>query len=70
MVLVDRNVHSSLWEGVKLSMASMEKFGHNDPASLEEELSYVNADRKKMVVTEGVYSMEGHVCPLDEGCGN
>ncbi|MCZ6675509.1 MAG: pyridoxal phosphate-dependent aminotransferase family protein [Verrucomicrobia bacterium] len=66
VVLIDRNVHSSLWEGVRLSMASIEKFGHNSPASLEEELSFVKADRKKMIVTEGVYSMEGHVCPLDK----
>ena len=66
VALVDRNLHSSLWEGLRLSMATIEKFGHNNPASLEEELSFVKADRKKMVILEGVYSMEGHVCPLDE----
>lgn len=66
VALVDRNVHSSLWEGLKLSMATIEKFRHNNPASLEEELSFVSADRKKMLVAEGVYSMEGHVAPLDQ----
>ena len=66
VALVDRNVHSSLWEGLKLSMATIEKFRHNNPASLEEELSYVDGDRKKLLVTEGVYSMEGHVAPLDQ----
>ena len=66
VVLVDRNVHSSLWEGLKLSMATIEKYRHNNPASLEEELSFVDEDRKKMLVAEGVYSMEGHMAPLDE----
>ena len=65
VVLVDRNVHSSLWDGLKLSMATVEKFSHNNPASLEEELSYVEETKKKMLVIEGVYSMEGHVAPLD-----
>jgi 8-amino-7-oxononanoate synthase len=66
VALVDRNVHSSLWDGLKLSMATIEKYGHNNTASLEEELSYVGADRKKMIVTEGVYSMEGHISPLGQ----
>lgn len=66
VALVDRNVHSSLWEGLRLSMASIEKFGHNSPDSLEEELSFVDPSRKKMLVTEGVYSMEGHIAPLDQ----
>jgi 8-amino-7-oxononanoate synthase len=66
VALVDRNVHSSLWDGLKLSMATIEKFAHNKPSSLEEELSFVDSDRKKMIVTEGVYSMEGHISPLDQ----
>ena len=66
VALVDRNVHSSLWEGLRLSAATIEKFRHNSPASLEEELSFIPADRKKMLVFEGVYSMEGHVAPVDE----
>lgn len=66
VAIVDRNVHSSLWEGLRLSMASIEKFSHNSPASLEEELSFIPKDRKKMLVFEGVYSMEGHVAPVDK----
>lgn len=64
VILVDRNVHSSLWDGIRLSMASIERFFHNDPADLENVLSYVDAHRKKMLVVEGVYSMEGHLSPL------
>tara|TARA_B100001123_G_scaffold36255_1_gene37486 strand:+ start:13126 stop:14331 length:1206 start_codon:yes stop_codon:yes gene_type:complete len=69
VALVDKNVHSSLWEGLRLSMATIEKFAHNSLASLEEELSFVFHDRKKLIVVEGVYSMEGHVCPLDKVVG-
>jgi 8-amino-7-oxononanoate synthase len=65
VVLVDRHVHSSLWDGLRLSHATIEKFRHNSPASLEEELSFVPEDRKKMLVFEGVYSMEGHIAPVD-----
>ncbi len=66
VVLVDRNVHSSLWDGLRLSMATVDKFSHNNPADLLEALSYVDEDRKKLLVVEGVYSMEGHVGRLDE----
>ncbi len=66
VILVDRNVHSSLWDGIRLSMATIEKFFHNNPADLREALSHVDGHRKKMLVIEGVYSMEGHVSPLEE----
>ena len=66
VILVDRNVHSSLWDGIRLSLANVERFFHNDPADLREVLSYVDPHRKKMLVVEGVYSMEGHLSPLPE----
>jgi len=65
VILVDRNVHSSLWDGARLSMAKLEKFSHNKPDDLLEVLQYVDEQRKKMLLIEGVYSMEGHVAPLD-----
>lgn len=64
LILVDRNVHSSLWSGIKLSGASVERFGHNDPADLQDILVSEKRDRAKIVVLEGVYSMEGHIAPL------
>ncbi len=66
VILVDRNVHSSLWDGILLSRATIERFFHNDPADLRNVLSYVDPHRKKMLVIEGVYSMEGHLSPLPE----
>lgn len=65
-ILVDRNVHSSLWSGILTSGASYERFGHNDPDDLADILSTEDPKRPKLLVLEGVYSMEGHIAPLRE----
>ncbi len=64
LVLADKNIHSSLWSGITLSGARLERFSHNKPESLEEALSYEDRDIPKLLVIEGIYSMEGHICPL------
>ena len=66
LILVDRNVHSSLWSGILLSTARIERFGHNDAADLESILKSEPENTAKLIVIEGVYSMEGHVCKLPE----
>ncbi len=66
LILVDRNVHSSLWSGIKLSGARVERFGHNDPADLQDILVSEKRDRAKIVVLDGVYSMEGHIAPIPQ----
>ena len=64
LVLADKNIHSSLWSGIALSGAKLERFSHNKPGSLEETLSFEDAATPKVLVIEGIYSMEGHICPL------
>jgi 8-amino-7-oxononanoate synthase len=64
LILVDRNVHSSLWAGVQASGARFERFAHNDAADLDTILKAESRDVPKIVVVEGVYSMEGHICAL------
>jgi 8-amino-7-oxononanoate synthase len=66
VILADKNIHSCLWDGIRLSMATVERFSHNSPEDLREVLSAVNADAPKMMVIEGVYSMEGHIARLPE----
>lgn len=66
LILVDRNVHSSLWSGIKLSGARAERFSHNNAMDLQDILLTENRDVPKMVVIEGVYSMEGHIAPIPE----
>jgi 8-amino-7-oxononanoate synthase len=66
IVFADKNLHSCLWEGIRLSMATVERFSHNSPDDLREILAASNADTPKMLVVEGVYSMEGHIARLPE----
>jgi 8-amino-7-oxononanoate synthase len=66
LILADKNIHSCLWDGIRLSMATVERFSHNSPEDLRSVLAAVNADLTKMLVIEGVYSMEGHIARLPE----
>ncbi|HEU5079007.1 MAG TPA: pyridoxal phosphate-dependent aminotransferase family protein [Opitutaceae bacterium] len=66
VVLADKNVHSCLWDGIRLSMATFERFSHNSPEDLREVAGTVAPNAPKMLVVEGVYSMEGHVAKLPE----
>lgn len=65
-ILADKNIHSCLWDGVRLSMAGVERFSHNNPEDLRQVLKDIPHNTPKMLVVEGVYSMEGHVCRLPE----
>lgn len=64
VILVDKNIHSCIWDGIRLSHATMERFIHNNPEDLGEALKVVDARAAKMLAIEGVYSMEGHIAPL------
>ncbi|MBP8255728.1 MAG: aminotransferase class I/II-fold pyridoxal phosphate-dependent enzyme [Opitutaceae bacterium] len=66
LVLADKNLHSCLWDGIRLSHATVERFSHNNPDDLRAVLSDAHPDTPKMLVVEGVYSMEGHVARLPE----
>lgn len=66
IILADKNIHSCLWDGIRLSMATVERFSHNNPEDLRSVLAAINSDAAKMLVIEGVYSMEGHVARLPE----
>ena len=63
-ILVDKNVHSSIWDGIRLSGATLERFSHTSPENLREVLGALDPKAPKVIVIEGVYSMEGHVAPL------
>jgi 8-amino-7-oxononanoate synthase len=65
-IIADKNIHSCLWDGVRLSMAAVERFSHNNPEDLRQVLKALPHSVTKMLVVEGVYSMEGHICRLPE----
>jgi len=66
VVLADKNIHSCLWDGIRLSLATMERFSHNNPEDLRQIIKTVNHSAPKMLIVEGVYSMEGHIVRLPE----
>lgn len=65
-VLVDKNMHSCVWDGIRLSMANVERFAHNNPGHLLSILEQLNPEEPKFIAIEGVYSMEGHIGKLPE----
>jgi len=64
LILADKNNHSCLWDGVRLSHAAVERFSHNNPGDLRDIAASLPAATPKMFVAEGVYSMEGHIAKL------
>ena len=66
IIFADKNIHSCLWDGIRLSMGTVERFSHNNPDDFRSAAESVNADAPKMLIVEGVYSMEGHICQLPD----
>jgi 8-amino-7-oxononanoate synthase len=67
-IVVDKSIHASLWDGVRLSGADIERFTHEDMASLRALLEQLDRGQAKVVVVDGVYSMEGHIANLPAIC--
>jgi len=66
-VYLDRLCHASSMDGARFSGAKLERFIHNDPESLEKHLSKaVSSKGRRLVVTEGLFSMDGDRAPLKE----
>jgi 8-amino-7-oxononanoate synthase len=67
LVLVDELSHSCLWAGARLSRARTTMFRHNDVAHAEEILQRRRAShRHALILTDGVFSMDGDLAPLKE----
>ena len=60
-ILWDEQDHASIIEGRRLSFAQSLKYKHNDMGSLEKQLQRCEPDKVKLIVTDGVFSMEGDV---------
>ncbi len=65
-IICDESDHASIIEGRRLSFSNALKFKHNDMASLEKVLASCPIDKIKLIVVDGVFSMEGDVAPLPE----
>ena len=65
-LLLDKLNHASIIEGSRLSMAKQFKYKHNDMESLERFLQKCEPDKIKLIVADGVFSMEGDVVNLPD----
>ena len=69
-IISDALNHASIIDGVRLCKAKRYRYQNNDMADLEKQLLQANADgsRFKIIVTDGVFSMDGLLAPLDHIC--
>ncbi len=65
-IILDRLNHASIIEGSRLSGADTVMYRHNDMRSLEQKLKHIPIDAFKLIVVDGVFSMEGDIVNLPE----
>lgn len=65
-VILDREDHASIIDGARLSYGDMIRYRHNDVDDLADKLSRLAPDRGKLLVVDGLYSMEGDIAKLPE----
>ncbi len=66
LILSDEFNHASIVDGCRLSRAQVRIYPHKDLNVLEEELKRLKGYRRKLIVTDGVFSMDGDLAPLPE----
>lgn len=66
VVILDKYDHASIVDGARLAWGETKRFRHNDLGDLERVLEKIPPERGKLVVVDGVYSMEGDIAPLPE----
>jgi glycine C-acetyltransferase len=65
-IIIDTKAHRSIVEACRLAKVPMDRFDHNDPASLEKLLEKKPRGRRTLIIIEGIYSMDGDICRLPE----
>jgi len=65
-VILDELDHASIIDGSRLTFARVHKFTHNDMKDLERKLSLCEPDKIKLIVVDGIFSMEGDIANLPE----
>lgn len=66
LIFSDELNHASIIDGCRLSKAEVIRYTHLDTKDLEEKLSSADKNKKKLVITDGVFSMDGDIAPLDK----
>jgi 8-amino-7-oxononanoate synthase len=66
VAILDKDDHASILDGARLSWGVTKRFRHNDMADLERVLKSVDNDKGKLLIVDGLFSMEGDIAPLPE----
>jgi len=67
-IISDSLNHASIIDGVRLCKAARYRYANSDMADLEQQLIAAQAQRNRIIVTDGVFSMDGYVAKLDQIC--
>ncbi|MCX4487791.1 glycine C-acetyltransferase [Streptomyces anulatus] len=67
-VISDALNHASIIDGIRLSKAKRHRYANRDMGELETQLKEASGARRRLIVTDGVFSMDGYVAPLQEIC--
>lgn len=67
-IISDALNHASIIDGVRLCKAQRYRYQHSDMADLEEQLKLAQEQRFRIIVTDGVFSMDGDIAKMDEIC--
>ena len=67
-IISDALNHASIIDGVRLCKAARYRYEHNNMASLEEQLQAAQGARRRLIVTDGSFSMDGTIAQLDKIC--
>ncbi|MER7664151.1 MULTISPECIES: glycine C-acetyltransferase [unclassified Streptomyces] len=67
-VISDALNHASIIDGIRLSKARRHRYANRDMTELEQQLKETQDARRRLIVTDGVFSMDGYVAPLREIC--
>jgi 8-amino-7-oxononanoate synthase len=65
-VIIDECIHRSLIDALSMAQVSFDRCRHNDMEHLESLLQKQNGAKKTFIIVEGIYSMEGDLCPLPQ----
>jgi glycine C-acetyltransferase len=68
IIFSDELNHASIIDGCRLSRAKVVRYGHNDVADLRRQIEATTEYGRRLIVTDGVFSMDGDIAPLDKIC--
>lgn len=66
VAITDKLDHASIMDGCQMSHGTVKRFLHNDPASCERAFTHIPREAGRLIVVDGVFSVEGDLAPLDK----